>query len=126
MGPDLTAVGRRFNQQNLLEALVDPSKVVSDQYQATLFSLTDGRQVAGRVINLNAGNYLVLENMMNPGALTPIEVEQIDEMAPSPVSMMPQGLLDSFTEDEIRDMVAFLRTGAADAVDAGEVKKKAD
>lgn len=126
VGPDLTAVGRRFNQQNLLEALVDPSKVVSDQYQATLFSLIDGRQVAGRVINLNAGSYLVLENMMNPGALTPIEVEQIDELAPSPVSMMPQGLLDSFTEDEIRDMVAFLRTGAADAVDAGEGKKKAD
>lgn len=110
VGPDLTAAGRRFNQQNLLEALIEPSKVVSDQYQATLFVMDDGQQIAGRVINLNGENYLVQQDMMNPGALTPVNSKFVEEMAPSPVSMMPDGLLDTFTRDEVYDLIAFIRS----------------
>ncbi|HAN98957.1 MAG TPA: hypothetical protein DCQ98_16675 [Planctomycetaceae bacterium] len=130
VGPDLTASGRRFNQQNLLEALVEPSKVISDQYQPTLFSLLDGRQIAGRVINLNGNNYLVQQNMLDPGSLTPVNVDEIDEMVPSPVSMMPDGLLDTFTLDDIRDLVAYLKSGSDDvavkSIDGGRKKKAND
>ncbi len=111
VGPDLTAAGRRFNTQNLLESLVEPSKVISDQYQATLFVMDDGQQIAGRVVNLNGDSYLVQSDMLNPGSLTGVNRQHVEEMAPSSVSMMPEGLLDTFSEEEILDMLAYIRSG---------------
>ncbi len=111
VGPDLSAVGRRFSKKDLLESLIEPSRVVSDQYQATMFQLTDGRVVTGRVVNLNQDNYMVQEDMLNPGQLTSFSVNDIDEWKPSEVSMMPAGLLDTLTEDDILDLMAYLRSG---------------
>ena len=111
VGPDLTGAGRRFNDLNLLEALVEPSKVVSDQYEATTFILESGKAVTGRIVNLSGDNYLVSENMLDPGKLTPVNVNEIEESLPSKVSMMPKGLLDTLTQEEILDLVAYLRAG---------------
>ena len=122
VGPDLTAAGRRFNTQNLLESLVEPSKVISDQYQATLFVMDDGQQIAGRVVNLNGDSYLVQSDMLNPGSLTAVNRQHVDEMAPSLVSMMPEGLLDTFSEDEILDMLAYIRSGVQIDQDDAEPK----
>ncbi|MBL8888942.1 MAG: c-type cytochrome [Planctomycetaceae bacterium] len=111
VGPDLSAVRRRFSKHDLLESLLEPSKVVSDQYQATMFQLADGRTVTGRVVNLNGDQYMVQEDMLNPGRLTTIKVEEIEEMKASEISMMPSGLLDTLTEDDILDLIAYLRSG---------------
>ncbi len=53
VGPDLTPAGHRFNTKDLVETLIDPSKEVSDQYQATVFLMEDGRTITGKVVNLN-------------------------------------------------------------------------
>ena len=111
VGPDLTGAGRRFNDLNLLESLVEPSKVVSDQYEATTFILDSGKVVTGRIVNLNGDTYMVSENMLDPGNLTSVNVNEIDETLPSKVSMMPKGLLDTLTQEEILDLVAYLRAG---------------
>ena len=110
VGPDLTNAGRRFNTRDLLETLIDPSKEVSDQYQATIFQMVDGRTVSGRVVNLNGKNYMVQEDMINPGRLTNINVEQIEDFKPSKVSMMPSGLLDNFSRQEILDLLAYMKS----------------
>jgi putative heme-binding domain-containing protein len=110
VGPDLSAVGRRFSKHDLLESLLEPSKVVSDQYQATIFQLVDGRVITGRVVNLNGDQYMVQEDMLNPGRLTSFKVDDIEEMKASDVSMMPAGLLDTLTEDDILDLIAYLRS----------------
>ena len=110
VGPDLTNAGRRYNTRDLLETLIDPSKEVSDQYQATIFQMVDGRTVSGRVVNLNGRNYMVQEDMINPGKLTNINVEQIEDSKPSKVSMMPTGLLDNFTRQEILDLLAYMKS----------------
>ncbi|MCH2180971.1 MAG: c-type cytochrome [Mariniblastus sp.] len=110
VGPDLTNAGRRFNTRDLLETLIDPSKAVSDQYQATIFQMVDGRTVSGRVVNLNGKNYMVQEDMINPGRLTNINVDQIEDSKPSTVSMMPTGLLDNFTRQEIVDLLAYMKS----------------
>lgn len=111
VGPDLSAVGRRFSKHDLLESLLEPSKVVSDQYQATIFQSVDGRVITGRVVNLNGDQYMVQEDMLNPGRLTTIKVEDIEEMKASEISMMPAGLLDTLSEDDILDLIAYLRSG---------------
>ena len=110
VGPDLTGAGRRFNDLNLLESLIDPSKVISDQYEATSFYMQSGQTITGRIINLAGDNYLVSENMLDPGRLTPVNRNEIEEMAASKISQMPKGLLDTLTEDEILDLVAYLRS----------------
>ena len=111
VGPDLTTVGGKFNARNLLESLIEPSKVVSDQYEAMVFVMDSGKQIIGRVVNLSGDDFRVRENMLDPGKLTKVKRTKIEEMMPSPTSMMPAGLLDTFTKDEILDLVAYLRSG---------------
>ncbi len=111
IGPDLTGVGRRFNMQDLLESMIEPSKTISDQYQATIFHLTNGKTVTGKVANLNGDNLMVITNMLEPGAFTNVNVNQIDEQTPSKLSMMPDGLLDTLSREEILDLIAYLRSG---------------
>jgi putative heme-binding domain-containing protein len=111
VGPDLTAVGRRYNALTILESLIEPSKVVSDQYQASIFVMDSGLQVIGRVVNLNADKVMVSENMLDPGKLTTIIRDQIEEQLPSKVSMMPNGLLNNLTRDEILDLIAYMQSG---------------
>lgn len=109
VGPDLTPAGNRYSLRDLVETLVNPNKEVSDQYQATNFLLMDGRVVTGRVVNLTGDQYMVQTDMINPSNLTRINVNDIDDMTPSTVSMMPEGLLDNLTADEIRDLIGFLK-----------------
>jgi putative heme-binding domain-containing protein len=111
VGPDLSAVGKRYNDLNLLESLLEPSKVISDQYEATTFILDSGKAITGRVVNLVNDQYLVSENMLDPGKLTGVKTGTIEEKIASKVSMMPAGLLDTLTKEEILDLVAYLRSG---------------
>ncbi len=109
-GPDLTATSSRFNSKDMLTAILEPNKEISDQYQATQF-LTDAQAVTGRVANLNGDKLSVVTNMLDPGNFTEVAVGDIIERRPSPVSMMPSGLLDTFTPEEIADLLAYLRSG---------------
>jgi hypothetical protein len=48
VGPDLTGAARRFNTHDLLEAAIEPSRVISDRYRASRLALNDGRLMTGR------------------------------------------------------------------------------
>jgi putative heme-binding domain-containing protein len=109
-GPDLTASSGRFSGRDMLTAIVEPNKEISDQYQATQF-LTDSSVVVGRVANLNGDKIMVVTNMLAPGEFTEIKVDDIIERRPATTSMMPAGLLDTFKPDEIADLLAYLRSG---------------
>lgn len=111
VGPELTSVARRFNARSLLESIIEPSKVVSDQYEATMFVLESGQQVIGRVVNLNNDTIMVSENMLEPGKLTVIRRDEIEETLVSRTSMMPSGLLNTLNKDEVLDLIAYLQSG---------------
>jgi putative heme-binding domain-containing protein len=108
VGPDLTAVAGRFGVRDLLEAIVEPSKVISDQYAAISIAMKDGHVVTGRVGNLHGDTLSVIEDMFDPGRATNVRRADIEEMKPSNVSVMPVGLLNSLTAEEIQDLIAFL------------------
>lgn len=108
VGPDLSGIAGRFSPRDLLESIIQPSKTVSDQYQATSFATVDGKVITGRVANLNGDTIMVITNMLDPGNMTAINRNQIDEAKPSPISMMPEGLLNTLQEDEVLDLMAFL------------------
>ncbi|HET6426189.1 MAG TPA: c-type cytochrome [Planctomycetaceae bacterium] len=107
LGPDLTAVSGRFSPRDLLESIVEPSKVISDQYAAVTVITTDGKSVTGRIVNLNGDNWKINTNMLNPDEQAIIDVRNIEEVVPAKTSMMPNGLLNTFDEGEILDLVAY-------------------
>ena len=112
VGPDLTAAGRRFNTRDLLETIIEPSKAISDQYEAHMFQMMDGRLITGRVVNLSGNSYRVQPDMIEPNRLINVNANDIDAMQPSKVSPMPTGLLDYFTRDEILDLLAYMKSTA--------------
>lgn len=110
VGPDLTAVARRFTQREILEAIIDPSKVVSDQYQTQVIETLDGQTVSGLVTRDSNGNYVVLQSN---GMKQTIAEADVDGIAVSAVSSMPEGLINDLSSEEVVDLMAFLTQGVA-------------
>ena len=108
VGPDLTSLSGRFSARDLLESIVEPSKVISDQYAAVTILTLDGKVVTGRIVNLAGDAFRVSTNMLDPGNVTSVDRKQIDEIIPSKLSMMPQGLLNTLNEEEVLDLMAYL------------------
>ncbi len=110
-GPDLTGSGGRFSMRDLLTAVVEPNKEISDQYQATQFLTEDDEVITGRVANLNGNNLMISTNMLDPEKFVSVNRQKIVETKPSPVSMMPSGLLNTFSAEEVNDLMTYLRSG---------------
>jgi len=108
VGPDLTALAGRFSSRDIFESVVDPSKVISDQYAAVQIRTFDGKVVTGRIVNLANDSFRISENLLDPSNLTAVDRREIDEMQASKISMMPVGLLNTLNENEILDLMAYL------------------
>jgi putative heme-binding domain-containing protein len=108
VGPDLTTVAGKFSPVDLLESIIEPSKTISDQYGAMVFDLSDGTQVAGRIGNLKGDVYMVSTNMFDPGNFTQVPAAKVKSITPSPVSMMPPGLLYTLKKEDVLDLLAYL------------------
>jgi putative heme-binding domain-containing protein len=115
-GPDLTGAGNRFSPRDLLESIVTPSKVISDQYRSTRIATSEGEVITGRIIEETGDKIRV---RTDPFATEPVEVAKtaIESRDPSPVSEMPQGAINVLSKEEILDLIAYLRS-AGNANDA--------
>lgn len=107
-GPDLSGASGRFSTRDLLESIIEPSKVISDQYAAVIVETTDGKQYHGRIVNHSGDGMMLNTNMLDPGTNTVIDRKRIESVTVSKTSLMPTGLLDTFKEDEILDLMAYL------------------
>ena len=111
VGPDLTSAGGKFSAYDLLEAIIDPNKEISDQYGATNFKLKDGSVISGRIMNLGQDHYQVNTNMMDPSSNTLVDVKDLVSIEASPLSMMPPGLLNTMSKEDILDLLAYFISG---------------
>jgi putative heme-binding domain-containing protein len=109
VGPDLTTVKNKFDANYLLESIIHPSKVISDQYSSKIVLLDDGRQVSGLVVPKD-DKVAIYPIQKTAGPLEPIivDADAIEEMKDSKVSQMPAAMLDSLNEQELRDLIAYL------------------
>jgi putative heme-binding domain-containing protein len=108
LGPDLSGIAGRFGTRDMLESIVEPSKTISDQYQAVTIASSDGRVITGRIVNLNNDGLMINTDMLDPNLMVNIKRDQIEEMTPSTTSMMPQDLLNTLDRDEVLDLMAYL------------------
>jgi len=107
-GPDLTSVAGRFSIRDLTEAIVDPSKVISDQYRASTILTTAGKVITGRVLGTADGKLSVLTDPVDATKIIELKTDDVEEVTPSKVSLMPKDLLNQLNEDEVLDLIAYL------------------
>lgn len=106
VGPDLTTADRK-DRQFLVTSVVDPSAVIRPEFVAYLVATKDGRQLTGLVVESSPGA-VTLVNEKNERTTVPRD--RIEEMSPSPQSLMPENLLDPYDEQQIRDLFAYVQS----------------
>ena len=111
VGPDLTQLGTRFTTKDILEAIIDPSKAVSDQYAATQLILKNGDSVVGRLANEDKTFYYISQNPYAPDVLMKVAKKDVVSSKYSSVSVMLPGLINGLNEEELKDLIAYLKSG---------------
>lgn len=111
IGPDLTGSGNRYTIRDLAENIIDPSKVISDQYGTDYIDIKDGGVVIGRVTGEEGGKLMVMASALAPNDLTAVPLANVKARKPWTMSMMPPGLINSLNEDELKNLIAYLLSG---------------
>lgn len=106
IGPDLTGA-QRANLDYVLENLLDPSAIVGRDYQMSILETTDGRVITG-IIQQEDDNTLTMQTPTDRVLLPKVEIESRSR---SPLSLMPEGILDKLSPEEIRDLISYLASG---------------
>jgi putative heme-binding domain-containing protein len=110
-GPDLTAAGRRYAPRDFLDQIVNPSKVINDQFSAINVVTDNGKVYSGVVVNLNGDTLVINTDLTDPNAQVALDRKSIESIELSSISPMPTGLLNLLTEQEILDLVAYVISG---------------
>lgn len=105
IGPDITGADRG-NADYLLGNVLDPSGEIQDAYKLVMVTTRDGRSYAGNVANEN-DRQLTLRTI---GQDVVLDQSEIQSREVAPISMMPEGLLEQLSDQEVLDLFAYLRT----------------
>jgi len=105
-GPDLTRIGRIRTERDLLEAVLYPNLSFVHGFEPVVIATVDGRMVNGLVRDETATEILVATG---PNQEVRLRHDEIDQRQPSTVSIMPAGLDQQLTVQELIDLVAFLK-----------------
>ena len=111
LGPDITGAARRYSVPVLLREIVEPSVQVSDQFRTHTIITLGGKIYQGRILDQNDEQLTVAIDPKAPSAVIQIKADNIDEILPSKTSMMPLGLLNTLTREEILDLLAYIQSG---------------
>ncbi len=103
IGPDLTGA-QRSSLEYLLENILDPSAVVGKDYRMTIVLMEDGRVLNGLVVSKN-DKTMVIQTQSRQET---IPIESIETVKETTLSPMPDGLLTTLTESQIRDLLGYL------------------
>ena len=111
VGPDLTTLNSRFKKKDILESILWPSKIISDQYEAFMIETTGGDIITGAVV-MEDDRRIVLRTAQSPDRPVQVPKSQIKTQQKSTVSLMPEELLTGLSHQEINGLIAFLQAGA--------------
>lgn len=109
LGPDLAGVTKRFSRDDLLTAIVQPSKDVSPRYRTTRIT-TDRGVIHQGIVVYEAVDGVILQT--GPASTIRLSGKQVAGKGLSPMSLMPAGLLDRLSDAEIADLLAYLAAPA--------------
>ena len=112
LGPDLTHVAARFSRRDLLDSMINPSRVIDEKYRSLLLETGDGQLLSGVLVGGDSTSFYIAADPLQPTQFQRVSRERISSRRHSPVSTMPQNLLNSLTAEEIVDLLGYLEGGA--------------
>jgi putative membrane-bound dehydrogenase-like protein len=105
IGPDLTG-SNRANTAYLLGNIIEPSGVIQDDYKLVVLTTRDGRTYSGNVVEENERQVTMRIVGLDQVKIAKSEIQSREVMEKS---MMPEGLLNNLSEEEVLDLVAYLK-----------------
>jgi putative heme-binding domain-containing protein len=110
-GPDLSGSGGRYSPHDFLDQIINPSKVISDQFAPIVVTKNDGEVITGVIVNLGGSGLTINTDLSDPNQRIRVDRKQVKSIELSKVSPMPPMLLIMLKEDEILDLVAYVLSG---------------
>jgi putative heme-binding domain-containing protein len=107
-GPDLSNAAGRFKLQDFAEAIIEPNKVVSDQYEFQVISKKDGSFITGKILGEKDRVYIVATNPFDFTHTVEISMDSVKSIKPSPASPMPPALINRLNKKELTDLMGYL------------------
>lgn len=109
IGPDLSTAGRKFSLGDLMDAIIEPSKAISDQYGSHQILTNDGTTLVGRVVEVGDQLHVYTADVNLPPQV--VDKDDVEEMVVSPISQMPVGTIDSLNPEELKHLIAYILSG---------------
>ncbi len=105
VGPDLSTIGTKYGKDELLLSILDPSAAIGYNFRTVVAVTRDGRTFSGLAVE-DTADRLVLKT--SDGSRVALNARDIEERIGSDVSLMPAGLAETMTDQELVDLLAFL------------------
>jgi putative membrane-bound dehydrogenase-like protein len=104
VGPDITG-SNRADLTYILQRVVDPNSIIQNEYRPTIIKTKDDRVLTG-IVKKDEPNALTLQTA---NEVVVVPKSEIAQQKLSPLGMMPEGLLDNFKDQDVRDFIAYVR-----------------
>jgi putative heme-binding domain-containing protein len=121
LGPDLSAIGKKYDRAALLETILQPSKAISHEYVPHLVETSAGLTYLGLLVEKNAERVVLKDTQSKLIRIPASDLESIQEHR---ISLMPELVLKDITAQDAADLLAYMTTLQA-ATKPGEAQKSA-
>jgi putative heme-binding domain-containing protein len=105
LGPDLGKIGAKYGKQAMLDAIVSPSAGIQFEYIPTTLTLRNGDTVAGMIASETPTEITV---QIGPNQQQRVNAADVVSRKETRVSLMPEGLLDNLSLQQVADLLAYL------------------
>ncbi len=107
-GPDLAKLDPKITRAEVLRNILEPSAKVEEKYQTHVFTTKAGKTITGMVLEETPTRVKIVENSLAKTEPVVLDKSDIDERTKSATSIMPKGLLDKLTREEVLDLIAYI------------------
>jgi putative heme-binding domain-containing protein len=106
-GPHLVGIGKRYSAAELGESILKPSAKIAQGYETYLFEMANGKTYTGFVVSTSARTLRIREGT---GIQRELQSAQIGSREIQKQSIMPEGLVNNLTPEELADLIAYLQS----------------
>lgn len=106
-GPHLVDIGKRYQRPGLIESILKPSAKIAQGFDTYAFRTSDGKVFTGFVVSESAETITMRQAT---GVVVELPQDDIERRVKQPISMMPQGIVNNLTVEQLADLLAYLRS----------------
>lgn len=107
-GPDLTQLDKTWGGKEILKDMLAPSERINEKFQSYVFTTDKGKIITGLILEEKDDQVKIIENPLSKAEPVVLRKSEIESKDKSPTSLMPKGLLDKLSKEEILDLVAYV------------------